>query len=36
MVFLEGCYGFLLMLHLLATFVLVGSLTHNLFCVPFS
>lgn len=33
MVFLENFYEWLLVLHLLATFVLVGSLTHNLLCV---
>ena len=33
MVFLENFYSFLLLVHLFATFVLVGSMTHNLFCV---
>jgi len=33
MVFLENFYSFLLLVHLFATFVLVGSLTHNLFRV---
>ncbi|OHB76747.1 MAG: hypothetical protein A2Z25_02510 [Planctomycetes bacterium RBG_16_55_9] len=32
-VFLEGYYKFLVMLHLLATFVLVGAMTHNLLIV---
>ena len=31
MIFLEGSYKVLLVLHLLATFVLAGTLTHNLF-----
>ena len=29
-VFLENCYVFLLVVHLLATFVLIGSMSHNL------
>lgn len=29
-VFLENCYTFLLIVHLLATFVLIGSMSHNL------
>ena len=33
MVFLEKFYGLLLVVHLLVTFVLVGSMTHNLFWV---
>jgi len=33
MVFLEDFYHVLLLAHLFATFVLVGSLTHNLLCV---
>jgi len=33
MVFLESFYSFLLLAHLFATFVLVGSMTHNLFRV---
>jgi len=33
MVFLEKFYSFLLLVHLFATFVLVGSMTHNLFRV---
>lgn len=33
MVFLENFYEFLLLVHLLATFVLVGSMTHNLLIV---
>jgi hypothetical protein len=33
MVFLENYYSVLLLAHLFATFVLVGSMTHNLFCV---
>ena len=33
MVFLENFYEFLLLLHLFATFVLVGSMTHNLLIV---
>jgi len=33
MVFLENFYSFLLLAHLFATFVLVGSMTHNLFRV---
>jgi hypothetical protein len=33
MVFLEKFYGILLLAHLFATFVLVGSMTHNLLCV---
>jgi len=33
MVFLENFYSFLLLVHLFATFVLVGSMTHNLFRV---
>lgn len=33
MVFLENYYEFLLLAHLFATFVLIGSMTHNLFCV---
>ena len=33
MVFLEDIYGLLLLAHLFATFVLVGSMTHNLLCV---
>ena len=33
MVFLEGIYEILLLAHLFATFVLVGSMTHNLICV---
>ena len=33
MVFLENFYGFLLLVHLFATFVLVGSMTHNRLCV---
>jgi hypothetical protein len=33
MVFLENWYQPLLLLHLFATFVLVGSMTHNMFCV---
>ena len=33
MVFLEGAYSFLLLLHLFVTFVLVGSMTHGLFVV---
>jgi amino acid transporter len=33
LVVLENWYGFLLLVHLFATFVLVGSMTHNLLCV---
>ena len=33
MVFLESFYEILLLAHLFATFVLVGSMTHNLLCV---
>lgn len=33
MVFLEGFYSFLLLVHLFATFVLVGGMTHNLLSV---
>lgn len=33
MVFLENLYEVLLLAHLFATFVLVGSMTHNLLCV---
>lgn len=33
MVFLEGAYSFLLLLHLFVTFVLVGCMTHNLLIV---
>jgi hypothetical protein len=33
MVFLENFYSFLLLAHLFATFVLVGSMTHNLLIV---
>jgi hypothetical protein len=33
MVFLEDFYEFLLLVHLFATFVLVGSMTHNLLIV---
>ena len=33
MVFLESYYKFLVLLHLLATFVLVGTMTHNLLIV---
>ena len=33
MVFLENFYEFLLLVHLFATFVLVGSMTHNLLIV---
>ena len=33
MVFLENFYGLLLLAHLFATFVLVGSMTHNLLIV---
>jgi len=33
MVFLENLYSTLLLAHLFATFVLVGSMTHNLLCV---
>jgi hypothetical protein len=33
MVFLEKFYSFLLLVHLFATFVLVGSMTHNLLIV---
>ncbi len=33
MVFLENYYEFLLLVHLFATFVLVGGMTHNLFIV---
>lgn len=33
MVFLENFYSVLLLAHLFATFVLVGSMTHNLLCV---
>ena len=33
MVFLENYYEILLLVHLFATFVLVGSMTHNLFIV---
>ena len=33
MVFLENYYEVLLLVHLFATFVLVGSMTHNLFIV---
>ena len=32
-VFLENLYEFLLMVHLFATFVLIGGMTHNLLCV---
>jgi len=32
-VFLESAYAVLLVAHLFATFVLVGSMTHNLICV---
>ena len=32
-VFLENLYEFLLMVHLFATFALIGSMTHNLLCV---
>ena len=32
-VFLENFYEFLLLVHLFATFVLIGSMTHNLLCV---
>ncbi|HIE51459.1 MAG TPA: hypothetical protein EYP85_06840 [Armatimonadetes bacterium] len=32
-VFLENFYEILLLVHLLVTFVLVGSLTHNLLCL---
>ena len=33
MVFLENFYAILLLAHLFTTFVLVGSMTHNLLCV---
>ncbi len=33
MIFLDNFYTFLLILHLLATFILVGSMTHNMVCV---
>jgi amino acid transporter len=33
MVFLEGAYSFLLLVHLFVTFVLVGSMTHGLLIV---
>ena len=33
MVFLENLYGPLLLFHLFLTFILIGSMTHNLFCV---
>ncbi len=33
MVFMEKFYGIILLTHLFATFVLVGSMTHNLLCV---
>jgi len=33
MVFLENYYSLLLLVHLFVTFVLVGSMTHNLLCV---
>ena len=33
MVFMENFYEIILLAHLLATFVLVGSMTHNLLCV---
>ena len=33
MVFLENCYELLMLVHLFATFVLIGSMTHNLLCV---
>ena len=33
MVFLENFYSFLLLIHLFATFVLVGSMTHNFLIV---
>jgi len=33
MVFLEDFYKVLLLAHLFATFVLIGSMTHNLLCV---
>ena len=33
MVFLEELYGLLILLHLAATFLLVGAATHNLICV---
>ena len=33
MVFLENYYNFLILLHLFATFVLVGAMTHNLVIV---
>ncbi|UCG58569.1 MAG: hypothetical protein JSU70_03470 [Phycisphaerales bacterium] len=33
MVFIEDYYELLLLIHLFATFVLVGSMTHNLLCV---
>jgi hypothetical protein len=33
MVFLEDFYEILLLAHLIVTFLLVGSMTHNLFCV---
>lgn len=33
MVFLENFYEILLLAHLFATFVLIGSMTHNLLCV---
>ena len=33
MVFMENFYEFFLLAHLFATFVLVGSMTHNLLCV---
>lgn len=32
-VFLESYYTVLLLVHLIATFVLVGSMSHNLVCV---
>ena len=32
-VFLENFYEFLLLVHLFATFVLIGGMTHNLLCV---
>lgn len=33
MVFLENYYSLLLLVHLFVTFILVGSMTHNLLCV---
>ncbi len=33
MVFLENFYELLLLVHLFATFILIGSMTHNLLCV---